>query len=351
MVAAHLRCRLVRDVVTDARDVRGRPLRDLRISVTDRCNFRCVYCMPRSEFGPDHEFLKTAKLLSFEEIDRVARAAADIGIRKVRLTGGEPLLRTGIVSLVERLSAIDGIDLAMTTNGSLLGAHAAKLVDAGLGRVTVSLDSTDPATFARMSDTRVPVQTVLDGIDAAVDAGMSPVKVNVVVRRGVNEDSILTLAERFKGTGVVVRFIEYMDVGATNRWELSQVMDVQAIVETIGRVHPLVRVEAVYDGEVATRYRYLDGSGEIGVIGSVSEPFCGTCTRARLSADGKVYTCLFSSTGTDLRALVRSGASQDELVSRLTALWVRRDDRYSELRAETNEDPVRDRIEMSYIGG
>lgn len=351
MVAPHVRYRIVRDVEAAARDVRGRPLRDLRISVTDRCNFRCVYCMPRSEFGPDHDFLKTAKLLSFEEIDRVARAAATIGIRKIRLTGGEPLLRAGITTLIKRLSSIEDIDLAMTTNGSLLAAHAEELVAAGLRRVTVSLDSTDPDTFARMSDTRVPVQTVLDGIDAAVHAGMSPVKVNAVVRRGVNGDSILALAERFKGTGVVVRFIEYMDVGATNRWELSQVMDVHAIVETIGRVHPLVRVEAVYDGEVATRYRYLDGSGEIGVIGSVSEPFCGTCTRARLSADGKVYTCLFSSTGTDLRALLRSGASQDELVSSLTALWMRRDDRYSELRAGTNEDPARDRIEMSYIGG
>ncbi|OZC53629.1 GTP 3',8-cyclase MoaA [Rhodococcus sp. WWJCD1] len=350
-----MRGRFVSDSVSDVeagtRDVRGRPLRDLRISVTDRCNFRCVYCMPRAEFGPDHEFLNTGKLLSFDEIERVARAAATIGIRKVRLTGGEPLLRAGIVTLVERLSAIDGIDLAMTTNGSLLGAHAAALADAGLGRVTVSLDSTDPATFARMSDTRVPVQTVLDGIDTAVRAGMSPVKVNVVVRRGVNEGSILALAERFRGTGVVVRFIEYMDVGATNRWELSEVVDVNSIVQTIGQVYPLAPVDAEYDGEVAIRYRYLDGGGEIGVIGSVSEPFCGSCTRARLSADGKVYTCLFSSTGTDLRALLRSEASQDDLVERLSTLWLRRDDRYSELRAGTNDGPVRDRIEMSYIGG
>lgn len=333
------------------RDTRGRVLRDLRISVTDRCNFRCVYCMPRAEFGPDHSFLNASRLLSFDEIDKVARAAATIGIRKVRLTGGEPLLRAGVTTLIERLSSIENIDLAMTTNGSLLAAHAEELVAAGLRRVTVSLDSTDPDTFARMSDTRVPVQTVLDGIDAAVRAGMSPVKVNVVVRRGVNDGSILAVAERFRGTDVVVRFIEYMDVGATNRWELAQVVDVESIVDTIGRSHPLERVDAEYDGEVAVRYRYLDGSGEIGVIGSVSEPFCGTCTRARLSADGKVFTCLFSSTGTDLRALLRSGASQDDLVARLSALWLRRDDRYSELRAGTNDGAVRDRIEMSYIGG
>ncbi|OZD80111.1 GTP 3',8-cyclase MoaA [Rhodococcus sp. 05-2256-B2] len=332
-------------------DTRGRALRDLRISVTDRCNFRCVYCMPRAEFGPDHRFLDTGRLLSFGEIERVARAAATIGIRKIRLTGGEPLLRAGIATLIERLSAIDGVDLAMTTNGSLLAAHAASLYAAGLKRVTVSLDSIDPTTFARMSDTRVPVRTVLDGIDAAVRAGMSPVKVNVVVRRGVNGDSILDLAERFRGTGIVVRFIEYMDVGATNRWEMAQVMDFDSIVDIIGAAHPLERIESMYEGEVATRYRYRDGSGEIGVIGSVSKPFCGSCTRARLSADGQVYTCLFASAGTDLRALLRSGASQDALVARLSALWNSRDDRYSELRAGSGDTPAGERIEMSYIGG
>jgi cyclic pyranopterin phosphate synthase len=332
-------------------DARGRALRDLRISVTDRCNFRCVYCMPRAEFGPDHRFLDTGRLLSFDEINRVARAAATIGIRKIRLTGGEPLLRAGIATLIERLSAIDGVDLAMTTNGSLLAAQAASLYAAGLKRVTVSLDSIDSTTFARMSDTRVPVRAVLDGIDAAVCAGMSPVKVNVVVRRGVNGDSILDLAERFRGTGIVVRFIEYMDVGATNRWEMAQVTDVDSIVDIIGAAHPLERIESMYEGEVATRYRYRDGSGEIGVIGSVSKPFCGSCTRARLSADGQVYTCLFASAGTDLRALLRSGASQDALVARLSALWNSRDDRYSELRAGSGDTPAGERIEMSYIGG
>ena len=337
------------DAVT--KDLRGRALRDLRISVTDRCNFRCVYCMPRDRFGPDHQFLDTGRLLSFDEIDAVARAAATIGIRKIRLTGGEPLLRAGIATLVERLSAIDGVDLAMTTNGSLLAKHAESLYAAGLKRITVSLDSIDPATFARMSDTRVPVGTVLDGIDAALRVGMSPVKVNVVVRRGVNGDSILDLAERFRGSGIVVRFIEYMDVGETNQWEMGQVVGVESIVDVIGAVHPLERVESDYAGEVATRYRYCDGSGEIGVIGSVSKPFCSSCTRARLSADGQVYTCLFASAGTDLRALLRSGASQDDLVARLSALWNNRDDRYSELRAGSGDAPAGERIEMSYIGG
>lgn len=335
----------------DVRDALGRQLRDLRISVTDRCNFRCIYCMPRDAFGPGHEFLARNKLLSFDEIERVTLAAVSLGVRKIRLTGGEPLLRGNISALIKRLSRIDGIDLAMTTNGALLAAHAHELARAGLGRITVSLDSTDPDTFAQMSDTRVSVSTVLDGIDAAHNAGMKPVKVNVVVRRGFNDKSIVAIAEHFRGTETSVRFIEYMDVGSTNRWKHSQVMTADDIVETIARIHPLERLDPRYRGEVATRYRYLDGEGEIGVIGSVSKPFCGDCNRARLSADGKVHTCLFASNGTDLRRILRSGASDDELTAHLSALWIRREDRYSELRAGIDGPSTRDRIEMSYIGG
>lgn len=332
-------------------DARGRALRDLRISVTDRCNFRCVYCMPRAEFGPNHDFLSEAKLLTFEEIERVARVAAALGIRKVRLTGGEPLLRRGIDDLVERLSSIGDLDVAMTTNGALLAAHARELVRAGLGRITVSLDAIDPATFAAMSDTRVPVSVVLNGIDVARAVGLSPIKVNVVVRRGLNQSSILAIADHFRSREVIVRFIEYMDVGTTNRWKLDQVVAADEIVDTIGEKFPLEPVEARYAGEVATRYRYVDGSGEIGVIRSVSAPFCGDCTRARLSADGQVHTCLFSSSGHDLRALLRSGATDRELTDRLAAVWTAREDRYSELRADIDGPSHGERVEMSYIGG
>ncbi|GAA1463392.1 GTP 3',8-cyclase MoaA [Williamsia maris] len=335
----------------DVRDTRGRPLRDLRISLTDRCNFRCVYCMPRDEFGPDHAFLPSDRLLTFDEIERVTRIAMQLGVRKVRLTGGEPLLRSGVESLIATLKGLDGLEVAMTTNGALLAARAEGLARAGLDRVTVSLDSTDPEVFRRMSDTRVPVGRVLDGIDAAADTGLGPVKVNVVVRAGVNESSVLALAERFRHSSVTVRFIEYMDVGSTNGWDGEQVVRADQITATIAAAHPLEVLPPRYEGEVARRYQYVDGGGEIGVIGSVTTPFCGDCTRARLSADGQVYSCLFATAGTDLRTLMRSGADDDVVTETLRRLWTRRDDRYSELRSGPGEAPAGKRVEMSFIGG
>jgi cyclic pyranopterin phosphate synthase len=329
-------------------DAFGRPLHDLRISVTDRCNFRCVYCMPKEVFGHGYRFMDRKELLTFEEIERVAGAFVRRGVEKIRITGGEPLLRRDLERLLERLAGLGDLDLTLTTNGALLAAKAGRLAEAGLRRVTVSLDSLDDATFRAMNDVDFPVQRVLEGIDAARDAGL-PVKVNAVVKRGVNEGDLLELAEHFRGTGVIVRFIEYMDVGATNGWRLDDVVPAAEIVASLDAELSLEPVEANYPGEVARRYRYRDGSGEIGVIASVTQPFCGGCSRARISAEGKLYTCLFAVRGIDLRALVRSGATDAELDEAIAATWARRTDRYSELRtAETAELP---KVEMSYIGG
>jgi cyclic pyranopterin phosphate synthase len=329
-------------------DTLGRPLRDVRISVTDRCNFRCVYCMPKEVFGRDFEFLGRDKLLTFEEIERVARAFVAHGAEKVRLTGGEPLLRRDLERLVAMLAELPGLDLTLTTNGALLPAKAQALWDAGLQRITVSLDSLDDETFQKMNDVDFPVARVLDGIDAAAAVGL-PVKVNMVVRRGLNEHSVLPMAREFRERGHILRLIEYMDVGSTNGWRLDDVVPAAELVAMIDAVLPLEPAEANYRGEVARRYRYRDGSGEVGVIASVTQPFCGDCTRARLSADGTLYTCLFATKGHDLRALLREGASDTELEAAIGAVWLARSDRYSELRAaETAELP---KVEMSFIGG
>jgi GTP 3',8-cyclase len=330
-------------------DTLRRPLRDLRISVTDRCNFRCVYCMPKEVFGRDHRFLPRRELLTFEEIERVARVFVDLGVNKLRITGGEPLLRRDLEVLIAQLAAIgDDLDLTLTTNGALLAQKAQALADAGLTRVTVSLDSLDDEVFRAMNDVDFPVARVLGGIDAAATAGL-PVKVNVVVKRGLNEGSVLDIARRFRGTGHTVRFIEFMDVGATNGWRLDDVVPAAEIVRTIGAELPLEPLDPAYRGEVADRYRYLDGEGEIGVIASVTQPFCGDCTRARISADGKLYTCLFAVRGHDLRAILRSGVEDAEIEDAIRAVWVRRTDRYSELRTE--ETGALRKVEMSYIGG
>jgi GTP 3',8-cyclase len=328
----------------------GRRLRDLRVSVTDRCNFRCPYCMPKEIFGRSYAFLPRAEILSFEEITRVVAAAASLGVTKVRLTGGEPLLRRDLEVLVAMLAGVDGItDLALTTNGALLAGKAHRLRAAGLARVTVSLDSVDEAVFAAMNDVGVPLGRVLDGIAAAVDAGFRPVKLNTVVKRGVNDDGLVELARFARERGLVARFIEYMDVGTTNGWRLDDVVPAAEIVRRIDAALPLEPAEANYRGEVARRWRYRDGSGEIGVIASVTQPFCSDCTRARLSTDGKLYTCLFAGAGHDLRALLRAGASDQELHAVLAGIWAGRADRYSEQRT-TLTAPAR-RIEMSYIGG
>ena len=331
-------------------DTLGRPMRDLRVSVTDRCNFRCVYCMPKEVFGRDHAFLPRAEILDFEEIERVVRAAVLLGVRKVRLTGGEPLVRRNLETLVAMLAGIAGIDdLTLTTNASLLAGHAQALADAGLHRVTVSLDALDDETFRRMNDVGFPVSRVLDGIAAAEVAGLGPIKVNAVIRRGLNEHAIGDLAGQFRGTGTTVRFIEYMDVGHSNGWRLDDVVPAVEVVAAIDARWPLEPVAAEYRGEVAQRYRYRDGAGEIGVISSVTQPFCGDCTRARLSADGQLFTCLFATSGHDLRSLLRSGATDAELADALRVIWTGRDDRYSELRTlETVELP---KVEMSFIGG
>jgi cyclic pyranopterin phosphate synthase len=330
-------------------DLLGRRLHDLRISVTDRCNFRCVYCMPREVFGSDFRFLPRAELLTFEEITRLVRAFVPLGVEKIRLTGGEPLLRRELERLIEQLTRIDGVeDIAVTTNGVLLPQKAQALADAGLRRVTVSLDGLDDAKFMAMNDAGVPVAKVLRGIDAAAEAGMQ-VKVNVVVKRGANEDQVLPLARHFRGSGHVVRFIEYMDVGASNGWRLEDVVTAAEIVGLVGAEHPLAPVDPNYPGEVANRWRYRDGAGEIGVIASVTQPFCGGCTRARLTAEGELYTCLFANRGHDLRAVVRSDASDDEVRETIEAIWTRRGDRYSELR--TAETAGRPKVEMSHIGG
>ena len=329
-------------------DTYARPLRDLRISVTDRCNFRCVYCMPREVFGRDYRFLPRRELLTFEEIERVARAFVGLGVRKLRLTGGEPLLRRDVEELVAKLAALGDLDLTLTTNAALLAQKAQALADAGLTRVTVSLDSLDDEVFRAMNDVDFPVARVLAGIDAAAAAGL-PVKVNVVVKRALNEGSVVDIARRFRGTGHVVRFIEFMDVGATNGWRLDDVVPAAEIVSAIAAEFPLEPVEPAYRGEVARRYRYADGTGEIGVIASVTQPFCGDCTRARLSADGELYTCLFAVRGHDLRSLLRSGAGDPELDEAIRSIWERRSDRYSEIRTE--ETSRLRKVEMSYIGG
>jgi cyclic pyranopterin phosphate synthase len=327
----------------------GRPLADLRISVTDRCNLRCRYCMPREHFGKGFRFLPRADILSFEEIVRVARVLTPRGLRKVRLTGGEPLLRADLHVLVRMLAELPGVDVALTTNGVLLAEQAEQLVRAGLERVTVSLDSLDDGIYRTMTDAGVGVRDVLEGIATAARVGLSPIKINAVVRRGVNDGHIVELARHFKGSGHVVRFIEYMDVGATNGWQLEHVVSGREIVQRIDRELPLEPAEPSYRGEVARRWRYRDGSGEIGVITSVTQPFCGDCTRARVSADGKLYTCLFATSGIDLRAAVRDGRSDDELVELLSLAWRAREDRYSELRSGRTAGLRR--VEMSYIGG
>ena len=329
-------------------DLLGRPLRDLRISVTDRCNFRCTYCMPRDVFGPGYAFLPRSELLTYEEIARLASVFAGMGVSSIRLTGGEPLLRRALECLVSLLRAVDGIeDLSLTTNGALLARQAVGLKAAGLDRVTVSLDSLDDALFARMNDVDLPVRTVLDAIDAAADAGLGPIKINSVVRRGMNDHEVVALARRFKGTGHVLRFIEYMDVGGAP-WERGEVVPADEIVAEVDAVFPLEPVGRTRPSDPATRYRYLDGSGEIGVIASVTRPFCGACTRARLSADGKLFTCLFASDGHDLKAPLRAGASDDELGAALTAVWTTRSDRYSEERGAVRLGAP---VPMSYLGG
>ncbi len=326
----------------------GRPLETLRISITDRCNFRCVYCMPKEVFGRDYAFLERRELLSLEELARVAALFARLGVRTVRITGGEPLVRRNVQHLVELLHAVPGLELALTTNGSLLAQKAEALAAAGLDRVTVSLDSLDDAAFRAMNDVDFPVQRVLDGIRAAAAAEL-PVKVNAVVKRGVNDGDVLALAEHFRGTGHTLRFIEYMDVGSTNGWRLEDVVAAEEIVRRIGERWPLEPLPAARADETALRFRYADGAGEIGVIASVTKPFCGGCSRARLSAEGRLYTCLFAARGHDLRAPLRLDASDDELADLLRSIWTRRTDRYSELRtAATTPLP---KVEMSYIGG
>ncbi len=330
-------------------DTLGRPIRDLRISITDRCNFRCVYCMPKEVFGRDYQFLERAELLSFEEIERVARIFVDLGVKKIRLTGGEPLVRRGIERLIEMLAAIDGLDLALTTNGSMLAKRARMLKETGLGRVTVSLDALEDDVFKAMNDVDFPVARVLEGIDAAAAVGLGPVKINMVLKREMNENSILSMARYFHGTGHILRFIEYMDVGTTNGWRLDDVVPAREVVATIDAEMPLEPVDPNYRGEVANRYRYKDGGGEVGIIASVTKPFCADCTRARISAEGKLYTCLFASRGHDLRALVRGGTSDDEVADAIASLWRVRGDRYSEIRA--SETAGLEKMEMSYIGG
>ncbi len=332
-------------------DTLQRPLHDLRISVTDRCNFRCTYCMPKEVFGRDYAFMSRAELLTFEELTRLARVFIEHGVRKIRLTGGEPLVRQGFEKLVAMLAAIDGLeDLAMTTNGSLLTPRRAReLRDAGLRRVTVSLDSLDDATFKAMNDADFPVAPVLAAIDNAAAAGLTPVKVDMVVKRGVNDEDVVKMAAHFRGSGHILRFIEYMDVGTTNGWRMEDVVTAKQIYDQIDAAWPVEPVEPAYFGEVAERYRYKDGGGEIGIIASVTLPFCGACTRARLSADGELYTCLFGTRGHDFRSLLRNGAPDEEISAALASIWGKRADRYSEIRSD--ETLALHKVEMSRIGG
>ncbi len=328
-------------------DTLGRPLRDLRISVTDRCNFRCVYCMPKEVYGRDHAFLERRELLSFEEIARVARVFVDAGVAKLRITGGEPLVRRDLERLIEQLAVLD-VDLTLTTNGSLLTRKAQLLADAGLTRITVSLDSLDDTQFRALNDVDFPVERVLEGIEAAHRAGL-PVKVNAVIKRGANDDQIVPMAARFRELGHTLRFIEYMDVGHTNGWRLDDVVPAREIVQRLDEAFGVEPVDPGYRGEVARRFRYRDGRGEFGVIASVTQPFCGDCTRARLSAEGKLFTCLFALRGHDLRAVLRSGATDEELDASIRGVWTARGDRYSELRSRSTPDLPK--VEMSYIGG
>ena len=328
-----------------------RPLRDLRISVTDRCTFRCTYCMPKEVFGRDYVFLSREDLLSFEEITRLTRIFVGLGVRKVRLTGGEPTLRRDFDKLVAMLAGIEGLeDIAMTTNGSLLTLERAKgLKAAGLGRVTVSLDSLDEETFQSMNDVGFPAAKVLEAIDNAEAAGLTPVKIDMVVKRGVNENDIVEMARHFRGTGHILRFIEYMDVGTTNGWRMEDMVSAKEILDTLQREWPLEPVDPNYFGEVAERYRYADGQGEVGIIASVTRAFCGACTRARLSADGELYTCLFGVKGHDLRKLLRDGSSDEQIADAVRSIWGVRSDRYSEIRSE---DTIGlHKVEMSKIGG
>ena len=331
------------------RDQLGRPLGDLRVSVTDRCNFRCRYCMPREHFDQEHRYLPRADILSFEEISRVVAALVPLGLRKVRLTGGEPLLRSELPELVAQLRRWPELELALTTNASLLAKQAPALRAAGLDRLTVSLDSVAPEVFARMTDSELPVSEVLSGIDAAHAAGFGPIKINAVVRRGVNDHTIVELARHFKGSGDIVRFIEYMDVGLTNGWRMDHVVSGQEIVARIGAELPLEPLTPNYTGEVAKRYRYRDGSGEVGVITSVTQPFCGDCARLRLSADGQIFGCLFARVGSDVRSLLRASNDDAALTEALSRFWRARGDRYSELRATGKVHLPR--LEMSYLGG
>ncbi len=334
------------------KDAFARPLRDLRISVTDRCNFRCTYCMPSETFGRDYTFLPREEILSFEEIVRLATLAAGLGAAKIRLSGGEPLLREGLEKLVARLSRIEGVeDLAMTTNGSLLARKARALKDAGLRRITVSLDTLHGDVLRKINGRSFGPEDVLAGIEAAEAAGFSPIKINAVVIRGVNEGSVVDLARRFRGTGHIVRFIEFMDVGTVNEWKLEQVVPAREIVARIHEKFPLEPIDANYKGEVARRYRYVDGGGEIGLIASVTRPFCGDCTRLRLSTDGKLYTCLFGTTGTDLKTPMRAGATDEDLLQVITGVWRDRTDRYSEERSSRTTSPARPKVEMYQIGG
>ena len=335
----------------------GRPLRDLRISVTDRCNFRCPYCMPAEIFGERYVFLPREEILSFEEIERLAGLFLEFGVEKIRITGGEPLLRHGVSDLIARLSALDeNLDIALTTNGSLLPRWAESLASAGLRRVTVSLDSLDPDVFHKMNGERFNVDRVLEGIAAAEKVGLGPIKINCVVQRGVNEEGLVDLARHFHGSGQLLRFIEFMDVGTRNQWRPEEVVPADEIVERIRAVFPMERIEPTYRGEVARRWRYLDGGGEIGIITSVSSPFCGDCTRARLTTEGSLVTCLFAEGGVDLRGPMRDGADDDSLREIIASTWTNRRDRYSEerqqlLQVEAAGERRRDRVEMYQIGG
>jgi len=334
--------------VTDVNDEFGRPLKDLRISVTDRCNFRCRYCMPRERFNEDHTFLPKRAFLSFDEIEKVVRSTISLGLEKVRITGGEPLLRKNLPELISKLSKLD-IDIALTTNASLLKKNAKDLRLAGLNRVTISLDALDPELHKQMSDSNISVDSILEGIDEAVRVGLSPVKINCVVQKGVNEEEVSKLVHYFRGTGIVVRFIEYMDVGRTNGWQLGQVVPSENVLNHLQKEFDLVPVEPTNNSDVAVRWAHSDGSGEIGFISSVTSPFCGDCVRARLSADGRLVTCLFASGGHDIRALIHNGADEEILQKAIAAIWTRRKDRYSEIRSE--DTAALPRIEMSYIGG
>ncbi|MBU6468940.1 MAG: GTP 3',8-cyclase MoaA [Betaproteobacteria bacterium] len=326
-----------------------RPLQDLRISVTDRCNFRCTYCMPRAVFGHDYPFLPRPDILTFEEITRVSQIFSNLGIRKIRLTGGEPLLRKNLEQLITQLASLNNIEIALTTNASILAKKAKALKEAGLNRLTVSMDALDNPTFQLMSDADFHVEDVLKGIEEAHKVGFEDIKVNCVIKRGVNDHALLDLARYFKGTAVTVRFIEFMDVGSTNNWQPKEVIPAQEMRDTLHALFPLEPVPGSYLGEVARSYRYQDGSGKVGFITSVTQPFCQHCTRIRLSTDGKLYSCLFATTGQDIRTMLRSGASDNELQQAITRIWQQRNDRYSEVRQIESRN--RKKIEMSYIGG